>query len=274
MIMFRTSLESANLDALVTVSPENATRKQIGDFLKSKGLYMPNNMLSVGNDAKTAKGQKYDYLTGVLYMIPDFDICPASLVADCYKACLVSAGRGKFNSVIAGRENKTQIYKRFPNVFYELVRRDIARLKRKAEKLGLNYCVRLNGTSDISHHDFIESMPDVQFYDYTKRTSIVRRASKLDNYHVTFSYSGVSTNYRRAIDKAIALGANIAVVFSDTNQPTEFLGLPVINGDDSDLRFLDYKVNPSQSVIGLYAKGEAKKDTSGFVVNTNIIAVG
>ncbi len=253
---------------------ETATNKAISEFLKANGLYMPSGMLSVGNDAKTAKGEKYDYLTGVLYLIPDFEICPASLIADCYKACLVSAGRGKFNSVIRGRENKTQIFKRFPNVFYELVRRDIAKLERKAKKLGLSYCVRLNGTSDISHHAFIESMPNVQFYDYTKRNSIVRRASKLGNYHVTFSYSGVSSNYKRAIDKAISLGANIATVFSDKNLPSEFLGLPVINGDDSDLRFLDYKVHNGQAVVGLYAKGEAKKDTSGFVVNTNIIAVG
>ena len=253
---------------------ETATRKAIGEFLKSNGLYMPSGMLSIGNDAKTAKGEKYNYLTGVLYLIPDYELCPASKVAACDVACLVSAGRGRFNSVIAGRENKTQIFKRFPNVFYELVRRDIAKLKRKAEKQGLSFCVRLNGTSDISHHAFIESMPDVQFYDYTKRTSIVRRASKLENYHVTFSYSGVNTNYQKAINKAITLGANIAVVFRDKKLPLEFKGLPVINGDDSDLRFLDYKVLDKQAIVGLYAKGEAKKDNTGFVVDNNIIAMG
>jgi hypothetical protein len=37
--------------------------------------------------------------------------------------------------------------------------------------------------------------------------------------------------------------------------------MPVFNGDESDLRFLD----PKGSVIGLYAKGKAKKDTTGFV---------
>jgi hypothetical protein len=35
----------------------------------------------------------------------------------------------------------------------------------------------------------------------------------------------------------------------------------VFNGDESDLRFLD----PQGVIVGLYAKGKAKKDTSGFV---------
>jgi hypothetical protein len=36
-----------------------------------------------------------------------------------------------------------------------------------------------------------------------------------------------------------------------------------IDGDDSDLRHLD----PPSVVVALYAKGRAKKDLSGFVVN-------
>jgi len=43
--------------------------------------------------------------------------------------------------------------------------------------------------------------------------------------------------------------------------PETYEGTPVFNGDDSDLRFLD----PKGVVVGLYAKGKAKKDTSGFV---------
>jgi hypothetical protein len=36
----------------------------------------------------------------------------------------------------------------------------------------------------------------------------------------------------------------------------------VINGDETDLRFLDGK----QKVVGLVEKGRAKKDESGFVI--------
>ena len=243
------------------------SKVDLKSFLESQGLYMPSTMLSVGNDAKTAKGEQYNYMTGILYMIPDYEICPASKVAKCDVACLVSAGRGSFNSVIKGRANKTAIYKRFPAIFYELVRRDILRLEKQAIKKGLGFCVRLNGTSDIDHSTFIKSMPQIQFYDYTKMSA----RKSLDNYHLTFSYSGANPKYLKHVQKAIDNGLNIATVFSDSNHPSEFLGLPVLNGDDSDLRFLDYKVNPSQAIVALYAKGPAKKDTSGFVVQNNRI---
>ena len=252
------------------MSYKNMPRTDLEKVAANKGLYLPKNLLSVGSDAKTAKGIKYNYLTGIVYLKPDYEICPASKLAKCDLPCLDSAGRGKFNSVINGRINKTKLFKQLPELFYEALRRDIKKLARKAEKLGLEYCVRLNGTSDINHNAFIESMPEVQFYDYTKMYT----RTSLPNYHLTFSYSGANKSYLKYVQKALDNKMNIAVVFSDKNQPNEFLGLPVINGDDTDLRFLDYKIEEKQAVIALYAKGEAKKDSSGFVVNTNIIAVG
>ena len=248
-----------------------AGRKDISNFLNENGLYMPSSMLSVGNDAKTAKGEQYNYLTGILYLIPDYSICPASKVAKCDVACLVSAGRGRFNSVIKGRMNKTAIYKRFPSIFYELVRRDIIKLERKAKREGLSYCVRLNGTSDINHNAFIAEHPSTQFYDYTKMSE----RKQLANYHLTFSYSGANPKYLKHVQLAIENGLNIAVVFKGRHSTKgSFLNLPIIDGDDSDLRFLDYKVSEEQSIVALYAKGQAKKDTSGFVVdNINKLAL-
>jgi hypothetical protein len=38
--------------------------------------------------------------------------------------------------------------------------------------------------------------------------------------------------------------------------------MEVVDGDDSDIRHLD----PMGAAVALYAKGKAKKDTSGFVV--------
>jgi hypothetical protein len=52
----------------------------------------------------------------------------------------------------------------------------------------------------------------------------------------------------------------VAVVFD--NLPETFKGFRVENGDLSDLRFMDNK----NVIIGLKAKGKAKKDFSGFVV--------
>ena len=63
---------------------------------------------------------------------------------------------------------------------------------------------------------------------------------------------------------AIAQGYNIATVFGlkkTETMPETYMGLPVFNGDESDLRFLD----PKGVIVGLYAKGKAKKDTTGFV---------
>ena len=43
--------------------------------------------------------------------------------------------------------------------------------------------------------------------------------------------------------------------------PKKWLGRKVINGDKHDLRHLD----PKKVVVGLIAKGKAKKDFNGFV---------
>ena len=66
-------------------------------------------------------------------------------------------------------------------------------------------------------------------------------------------------------DKAQAFygrGMNYAVVFKNKLLPVGYEGYPVINGDSTDLRFLD----PKGVVVGLYAKGRAKKSDSGFAV--------
>lgn len=57
-----------------------------------------------------------------------------------------------------------------------------------------------------------------------------------------------------------AAGMNVAAVFKEV--PFTYMGRPVINGDETDLRFLD----PKGVIVGLKAKGKAKKDTTGFVI--------
>ena len=60
---------------------------------------------------------------------------------------------------------------------------------------------------------------------------------------------------------------NKAVVFRK-ELPDTFRGVKVIDGDKHDMRFLD----ESNVVVGLTAKGPAKKDYSGFVVDNKIEA--
>jgi hypothetical protein len=62
--------------------------------------------------------------------------------------------------------------------------------------------------------------------------------------------------------KALKMGANVAAVFAG-NLPQTYKGFQVVDGDKTDLEMLSYK----NVILGLKAKGEAKNDTSGFVIN-------
>jgi hypothetical protein len=229
-------------------------------------------LLAVGTDTKTVKGEKQGYLTGILYMIPNDTICPASKVAGCREGCLVTSGLGGiYPKIPLARQKKTDTYLNDQNAFYAQLRKECNNLIKLAKKKGMIPVVRLNGTSDIDHTDFIASMPELQFYDYTKRIAIVKKAKLLPNYHVTFSYSK-ALRYGKYVSDALKLGSNLAVVFRTKQLPKFFMGLPVINGDETDLRFTD----ESQVVVGLYAKGRMRKDRGDMVVDVadNIIAMG
>jgi len=99
----------------------------------------------------------------------------------------------------------------------------------------------------------------VYFYDYTKSLARAKRYKDFRNYTLTFSKSESNLN---DVKKAVDLGINTAVVFRD-NLPKNYLGRKVIDGDKSDLEMIKFK----NIVLGLKAKGGAKKDTTGFVVN-------
>ena len=215
-------------------------------------------LLSVNADAKTVKGLKRGYLTGILYLIPSAYLCPGCSPG-CRRVCLVSAGHGQMKSVYKARARKTQMYLHKFNMFKRLLIEDIKELVKRAEHKGLTPCVRINGTSDIDIEkvfgDVLDMFESVQFYDYTKVWS---REVTYKNYHLTYSRSE-KTPFED-VEDAIYSGKNVAVVFD--NVPEKWNGLPVIVGDDSDLRFLDLQ----GVIVGLTAKGKAKKDTSGFVV--------
>jgi hypothetical protein len=251
-----------------------ATTKAKQDALRYHGL---SSLLSVSADAKTVKGVKQGRNTAILYMTPNYVICPASKVAQCDQACLVSAGRGIFNSVKKARNNKTDLYQNNRQLFFSALIHEIGKLRIKH---GESLVVRLNGTSDIQyenitiHHNGIryrnifDLFSDIQFYDYTK---MMKRVTKElpSNYDLTLSYSGANRNYaNNVMSYGKRFNTRVAVVFKDKQLPTMFKGFKVISGDKTDLRFLDDK----NVVVGLYAKGKAKKDSTGFVVdNTNAI---
>lgn len=235
------------------------------------------NLLSVGNNAKTIKGDGSEYLTAILYMAPadnlqGVNVCPMAEVAGCKAACLYTAGRGKMNSVQTGRLRKTMLWRDDRQGFLATLRQDIAKFAKYCEKRDIQPVVRLNGTSDIMWENYIDmetEFPMVQFYDYTK---IVKRAYKAlpSNYHLTLSYSEANTDYAwDVIEAHQKTGVNMAVVFRN---PTSKHPLPIdsalLDGDKDDLRFLD----APRHVVALYAKGDAKKDTTGFVIDSEVAA--
>lgn len=253
------------------------TKKALSDALAADGV--KGSILSIGSDAKTVKGEKVGFKTGIVYMTPDRVLCPASKAAACEEGCLNTAGRaGFFAAIPAARSAKSALFKNNPELFFSAL---IAEIGHYSAKYGESFVVRLNGTSDITFEEIaleymgkeytsiFEVFPDVQFYDYTKR---VNRAAKVlpANYDLTLSYSGARTSYAESVlNYAKAYGKRVAVVFAG-GLPETFHGMPVVDGDETDLRFLD----PGCVVVGLKAKGKARKDESGFVVrHAGLIAV-
>ena len=144
------------------------------------------------------------------------------------------------------------------------LKKEIIQFIKNAERKGLKPCIRLNGTSDISFENttIFSDFPNVQFYDYTKvyKRALKHAEGKMpSNYHLTYSLN--EDNYDLAFN-ILKLGGNISAVFRKYI-PEIFKGYKVVNADLSDLRFND----PKNVICGLIAKGKAKTDFSGFVLD-------
>lgn len=228
-------------------------------------------LLSINSDAKTSKGASKGYLTGIQYLAPlgiaqRGTVCPMASKG-CAKACLYTAGRGAFTATQKARIERTQFWADSPEQHSTQLREEVASLIRKALRKGMVPAVRLNGTSDIpweatKAESVIRENKETHFYDYTKNFERMRtylQGKFPSNYSLTFSRSE-----RNELECVSVLGAggNVAVVFRN-ELPKTWKGFPVVSGDESDLRFLD----PKGCVIGLIAKGKAKQDRSGFVVD-------
>jgi hypothetical protein len=226
------------------------------------------------NSAKTVKGESLSYLTGILYLSPSDlsgvgNVCPWA--GTCKEACLNSAGRGAFNSVQSARIKKTRWFFADRDAFMEALYEDCKALIAKAKRLSMLPCIRLNGTSDLAFHRLIvpskgltlmELFPTVPFYDYSKSIKKAldnARGLHAPNYYVTFSRDSASNESE--CEQVLRAGGNV---------PPTYFHRPVINGDTTDLRFLDRRAKAGRSgyVVGLKAKGKAKRDKSGFVVDS------
>jgi hypothetical protein len=227
-------------------------------------------LLSTANP-KIQKGTEKGYLSFILHLAPATlsgkEVCPKR-TKGCTDACLNTAGRGGMfkkgentNVIQKARIRKTEYFFADRAAFMEDLVTDIMKAVNFARRKGLKPVFRLNGTSDLSwekyptrygHDNIFSQFPTLQFYDYTK--VLGRKIADIPNYHLTFS---AADGNDADVEQALAQGMNVTVVYDKIPEG-------VYSADEDDLRFLDPKVG----IIGLKAKGRAKKDTSGFVRRT------
>jgi hypothetical protein len=230
-------------------------------------------LLSTANP-KIQKGTKMGYLSFILHLAPStlsgHNTCPKATVG-CIAACLNTAGRGGMfkkgentNMIQKARIRKTVAFFFDRAQFMYDLHQDIKKAIKFAEKQGLIPVFRLNGTSDLSWEKYdmlpglnvFECFPTVQFYDYTK--VLGRKTAGYSNYHLTFSKADGND---ADVQKALAQGMSVVAVYDEIPA-----GVP--SADETDLRFLD----PKGVMLGLKAKGRAKKDYSGFVIRLKAVA--
>ena len=169
-------------------------------------------------------------------------------------------------SVQDARIRRTKHYVLNRHAFYEQLYKEIQSFSKYYMRKGKEVAIRLNGTSD---QPLVETMfsqlrrfnYNIAFYDYTKNHKKAGTRYGIDGnrYVVTFSYSEKSESETQAIE-VLNRGGNVAIVFD--RLPKTWNGFKVIDGDERDDLMLDH----SGVILGLTAKGKAKKDSSGFVV--------
>ena len=225
-------------------------------------------LLSSANP-KIQKGTKLGYLSFILHLAPATlsgkETCPKR-TAGCTAACLNTAGRGGMfkrgentNMIQEARIRKTRMFFEDRDAFMKALYHDVRKGIRQAERLGLTPVFRLNGTSDLAWEKYtvgttdmnlFQLFPTVQFYDYTK--VLGRKVSQYPNYHLTFSKADGND---ADVAEALLQGMSVVAVY-------DAIPAGVPSADETDLRFLD----PKGIMLGLKAKGRAKKDYSGFVI--------
>jgi len=181
----------------------------------------------------------------------------------CEAGCLTYAGQNAMPVQQRARIVKTLFLVDNPSAFYTLLFWEIGKAERK---YGDALRIRLNMLSDIPWEDVLPSIfttfPNIRFYDYTKWAA-AKRSNIPSNYDLTFSASERTDD--TWIAENVQAGHRVAVVLGikkDEPMIATYHGLPVIDGDASDDRYL----NAEGVVIGLRAKGKMRNGSfAGFV---------
>lgn len=212
---------------------------------------------------KTPKGEASGVFSVILYLAPHTSgggkttLCPMS-TPDCRAMCLASAGLSGLPKQLGAKLRRTYMFNNERERFIELLLADIDKLKRIAADEGLRPALRLNGSSDVTWERIVPGWADLglQRYDYTKIPLEHRHVDA--GYHLTFSVEGA-----RDTDRALTYlraGQSIAVVVPEDLKHRAVRigrseeGFPIIDGDESDTRFLD----APGSIVLLKPKGHVR----------------
>lgn len=247
---------------------------------------------------KLDKGVKFGFLSAVLYLMPAdfarltkrgedvkpgqraFTLCPMASEG-CKASCLVTAGRASMakefdeqglpvNTIMQARQRRTREFLSDREGFVERLLPEIRLLIKRATREGKRAALRLNGTSDIlwsqnavvaAHIRPMVERGELTLYDYTKVAANLYRAPAW--YDLTLSRSEANAS---AVSEALENNHKVAVVFAG-KLPATYLGHRVVDGDEHDLTFL----HKGPIILGLKAKGRAKKDETGFVVRNHSV---
>jgi hypothetical protein len=202
---------------------------------------------------------------------------------ECRASCLVFSGRNladDYNTV--KKYSLLQSLIRHPVAFGRMLVAAIERHRRISLKKHVYPLVRLNVFSDLPWETMFPGLFEhfsgdnfVQFYDYTK----VPARKVPENYDLTFSFAGTKQNLDDMDFEVKQNRRRVAVVFAKVIErpregavvevpaktpkgkrglPKTFMGLPVIDGDVSDMRSFDQ----APSVVGLRWKIPANQGVS------------
>lgn len=218
---------------------------------------------NVAHSAKMSASYRNGTMTYCVYLAPwklsGHQVCGGG--EHCHESCLVRSGREKIKEFVDGADNavmrsrirKTRFFYKDRETFMQVLVHEINRYKRKAERMNMEFSVRLNGTSDLSPilfkdpmsgKNILEMFPDVQFYDYTKVYNRINLMDRYPNFDVTFSYDGYNGEECK---KFLERGGKVAVVFYG-GLPKTYMGYNVVDANNYDMRYLD----PKGSIMGLH----------------------
>lgn len=216
-----------------------------------------------------------------------FNVCPNSEY--CKDNCLNGSGHNRLDrlskkgSIDRSRIIKTRLFFANREVFMRIMIHEIEKERKKAEKNGTFFSIRLNCTSDINPIAFtlegkniLEIFPDVQFYDYTKVPSRIEVAEKYSNYDITWSIDGSEKNREIGLE-FLKNGGRVAVVYGENDMPKTWYGYECGNGDETDYRPSDIApvcALKFKKTANNYVNGQFRLPNIAFIVtreNKNVI---